>query len=324
MNVSVEWARERAEAVLRSAGLDEDQAALVVDAMIEAELRGRPTHGLMRLPLLLGRLEWMERRPIRVEVDRGAAVLVDGGMEIGYLVSDFCARLVIERCRKHGLALVAAHNTTHAGMLGYFAEPIARADLVGVCFTNCVRKTAPAGATEAVFGTNPLAVAIPTDADPILLDFATSAVSIGDLLVAAQRSETIPEDVAYDADGRPTTDPEAARRGAVLAFGGHKGSGLALVIHLMSTAFTGAAVFPTLGRDYGYVAAACDPYLFVSREAFQRSVRELIGGIKSARRAPGVGEVLLPGERSFRARAAALEAGLELDEQIVAVLDGSE
>jgi len=320
MQVSVDWVRERAEAVLRGAGLDDKQAALVADALIEAELRGRATHGLMRLSGVLGRLKTMARRPVRIETDRGAAVLVDGGNELGYIVSDFCTKVVIERCREHGVALAAAHDTTHAGMVGYFAEPIARADLIGACFTNCLPKTAPAGATEAVFGTNPMAVAVPTDGDPILLDFATSAITIGDMLLAARRGEMLPAGIAFDADGRPTTDPHDRRRVTLRAFGEHKGSGLALMIQLLSTAFTGATVFPSIGRDYGYVVVAIDPYLFVPREAFQASVRELILAMKSARRAPGVEEVLVPGERAFRARAGALETGIDLDEKTLDLL----
>jgi len=324
MRAKVDWARGRAEAVLCEAGLHEAHAALVADALIEADLRGRPTHGLIRLTSILERLKRMARRPARIEIDRGAAVLVDGGNELGYLVSDFCTRLVIERCQAHGLALVAAHDTTHAGMMGYFVEPIARADLVGACFTNCLPKTAPAGATEAVFGTNPLAVAIPTDGDPILLDFATSAVTIGDMMLAARRGQALPEGTAYDAAGHPTTDPARAREGALRAFGGHKGSGLALIIQLLSTAFTGATVFPPAGRDYGYVVMACDPYLFVSREAFQASVAELTSAVKSARREPGVAEVLLPGERAFRTRRKALAEGIEIDEDVHRLLTTSE
>jgi delta1-piperideine-2-carboxylate reductase len=369
VHVDLPWARERAEALLCRAGLTEPQAALVADALIEAELRGRPTHGLVRLPSILDRLKTMARRPVRIETDRGAAVLVDGGNELGYLVSDVCTRLVIERGRAHGLALVAAHDTTHAGMLGYFVEPIARAGLIGAACTNCAPMTAPAGAAQPVFGTNPLAVAIPRtaqgvvadsaagaganlaaglarrdvaprgtasfseesvekgdspqEADPILLDFSTSAVTMGDLILAARRGEVLPEGVAVDGDGRPTTDPAAARAGALLTFGGHKGSGLALVIQVLCTAFTGATVFPPLGRDYGYLVCACDPCLFVTCEAFEASVSELVRGMKTARREAGAGEVLLPGERGFRARRDALAAGLDLDPALYDFLAGT-
>jgi len=327
MQVQVNWARERAESVLVKAGLNDDQAALVSDALIEADLRGRATHGLIRLNSIVGRMKRMARRPVRIETNRGAAVLVDGGNELGYLVSDFCGRVAIERCREHGIALVAAHDSSHAGMLGYFAERIARADLMGLCFTNCLPKTAPAGATQAVFGTNPLAIAIPTSAsgsgpasDPILLDFATSAATIGDMLLAARDRRLLPEGVAVDADGTPTTDPTLAQKGALLAFGGHKGSGLAFAIQLMCTAFTGATVFPGLGKDYGYIVMACDPFLFVSRTQFFEGVRELIWGLKSARPGQGVAEVRYPGERAFRARRRALAEGIVLDEPTARLL----
>ena len=324
MSTPVHWLRLRAENVLRRAGLSPEEAHRVVDALIEADLRGRATHGLIRLPTILERLQRMERREVRIEVDRASAVLVDGGNELGYLVSEYCTRLAIERARKHGLALVAARDTTHAGMLGYFAERIARADLIGICCANCLPRTAPFGACEAVFGTNPIAVAVPTGGDPILLDFATSAVTIGDLLVAEREGKTLPEGLAFDESGRPTTDPEAARRGALRAFGGHKGSGLALIVQILTTAFIGAPILPPPGRDYGYFTLALDSSLFVSREGFRSALARLIERVRSARPERGVSEVLLPGERSFRNRRRTLETGLELPADILQLLAGAE
>jgi LDH2 family malate/lactate/ureidoglycolate dehydrogenase len=292
-------ARSRAQSALRRAGLDEQQAALVADALVDAELRGRPTHGLIRLRPLCAKLAAGEPRgPIRVRRQKGGCLLLDAAGELGYLVAAAAVDRAAILAGVHGVGLVGVRGTNHAGAMGYYARRGAARGVAVTLMTNCYPQVAPFGASSAVFGTNPLAAAFPTEDEPLVIDFSTAAVTIGQLRVSLEAGEPIGPALAYDASGAPTTDPQAALDGgAVAAFGGVKGSALALWIQLMTTAVIGAAPLPPPGAEYGLTVLAFDPSRLGGRESYLESVRAIRRAMAEARPVAEGGRVLLPGQR---------------------------
>ena len=251
--VEVALLRERAVARLREAGVGDEAAGIVVDHMLTAELWGRSSHGLsLRFGAVLGLAEGgAGDTPPEVVRDGGHFLLVSGRNGFGYLAGHFCAQLLIERTARRELAAVALKEARHTGMLGYYVNMAARAGVVAMAFGDCCPLMAPAGGSRALLGTNPLAFAFPAEPDPIVVDMGTSALTYGDLMAADRAGEPIPPDCALDAEGDPTRDPAAARKGALLPLGGHKGGALAVAVQLLAGALTGAPAVPPPGRDYG-------------------------------------------------------------------------
>jgi len=314
---SVEELRSLARRALLSAGVEPAEAGVVVEALLEAELRGRPTHGLLRLADIARRFAGHGPTQANVLADGGCWLRVDGGAGIGYLVAQRCVEWAGERARTHGLALVGVRRATHCGMLGYYTEQLARDGLVAVMMADCRPVVAPFGATSAVFGTNPISVAFPHDPFPVLIDMGTSAATLGDVLVALREGRLLPEGAAYDASGRPTRDPAEAQRGALRTFGGHRGSALALAVQLLSAVLVGADPLPEGRVDYGLFLLAIDPTIFGEREQFEAGVAAVVEAVKSARPAGGGEEVLVPGERAWRERERRLKEGIDVPRELL-------
>lgn len=321
MKIPVENLRHLSLAILRRHGLSEDDARIVSDAVLEAELRGRPAHGMIRLPGIAERLASKGRAPMRVARQGGACTLVDGRGNLGYLVAHRCARTVAEKARHGGIGLVGAFNTDHCGMVGYYVSLVVNTGLVCLMMCDASPRVVPWGATEPVLGANPIAAGFPFSGGQILIDFSSSAVTNGDILMAMKGGRRIPDGCALDAEGRLTTDPQAALQGAALPFGGHKGYALALVIQILASALVGAAPIPRPGENYGLLMLAVSPSLFVDREAFDRGIGEIVRRVKGARRVDPATEVLIPGERAFRERERRLKEGIAVEGELMGELE---
>lgn len=308
--------REIITRVLRKRGLSAEEAAIVSDILTEAELRGRPTHGLMRLPGIANAASETAGIQAELAIDRGACACIDAKHQLGYLACHRAATEAIARGRQHGLALVGVRNTRHMGTLGYYVDMIARQGLVGLAFADCIPLVAPHGGIDKVLGTNPIAAAFPWPPHPILIDLATSATTLGDVMIAQRKGETISPGQALDKDGHPTTDPGAVRPGALLPMAGHKGYALGLMAQLLSGALTGAVGLPLRYEDYGALFLAVRLDALGSAEQYRAGVDEVVRAIKSSRRAKGVGEILLPGERAYRDRERRLREGISVEENL--------
>jgi L-2-hydroxycarboxylate dehydrogenase (NAD+) len=316
ITLAVDPCRELAERLFRDCGLSADQARLVADPLIEAELRGRATHGLIRVPGLVKQIRQGNARPVRIDRDGGSWLAVDGGDGIGYLIAQQALGWAVERAREHGTSLVAVRRATHCGMLGYYVDRIARQGLVGLMTCNCYPRIVPHHGTRPVLGTNPIAIAAPTHTEPILLDMSTASITIGELMVAARRGDKVDPGLAFDAHGQPTTDPNAALAGGVAAFGRHKGYGLALMTQILTSALVGSAILPGRGDDYGYLIAAIDPAIFTDKDTFTREVTQLAHHIRTIPPAPGHDGVRLPGDRTWQERARRLKHGIPVDRDL--------
>jgi len=321
VRISVDDARKLAESFLTESGMSETDASIIADILLEAELRGRKTHGFIRLPGIKSRYEPGKRTDIRVDKEVGQCIRVDGGNQPGYLVAYRAMEIAIEHAKENGAGIVGVYNTSHCGMAGYYVDMARKADVIGLLFADCLPRITPEGGTEAILGTNPIAVGIPSNTVPILFDMSTAAITNGDLLVAMREEGTIAEGIAFDPVGEPTTDADAALKGSVRPFGGHKGFGLALITQILAGALVNAATIPLPGTNYGLLIIAIDPTTFVPLTQFKTEVDKLIARLKENRRETGITEILIPGERAYRQREAHLANGIDLDDTLLSQLN---
>ena len=321
MRISIDKARELAETFLIKSEMSETDAAIIADILLEAELRGRKTHGFIRLTGIKNRYEQGERTEMQVDLEAGMCVRMDGGNHPGYLVAYRAMEIAIERAKRNGASIVGVHSTSHCGMAGYYVDMARKADVVGLLFADCLPRITPEGGTEAILGTNPIAVGIPSNTVPILFDMSTAAITNGDLLVAMREGGTIAEGIAFDPEGKPTTNADAALKGSVRPFGGHKGFGLALVTQILAGVLVNAATIPLPGTNYGLLIITIDPTSFLPLTQFKTEVDRLIARVKENQRESGVTEILIPGERAYRQRKAYLTNGIDLDDTLLSQLN---
>lgn len=317
MQISIDAARKLAETFLTTVGISSSDSAIITDILLEAELRGRKTHGFIRLPGIKNRYEREQHSGIKIDKEIGQCIRIDGGNELGYLVAYQAMELAIERAQQSGTCICGVFNTSHCGMAGYYADMARQQDLVAFLFADCLPRITPYGGTEAILGTNPIVIGIPSNNIPLLLDMSTAAITNGDLLVAMRDNISIPDGIAFNTDGEPTTDASEALKGSVRPFGEHKGFGLALITQILAGIFVNAATIPPPGSNYGLLMIVIDPNVFVPLEHFKNEVDSLLSRIKENPRESGVDEILIPGERAYRQREIYLKSGIHLEDNLV-------
>ncbi|RZU32399.1 Ldh family oxidoreductase [Blastococcus saxobsidens] len=319
--------------VLAALGVPEDDAALVADSLVQADLWGHQSHGFLRLPWYAARLRSGATRAVTepaVLSDTGPLVLLDGRDGIGQVLADRARELATARAGVHGVGVVGVRNSNHFGTAMYFTRRAARDGFVAVLTTNASPAMAPWGGREKVLGTNPWSIAAPApDGRVVAVDIANTAVARGKIHLAGKRGEAIPEGWALTADGAPTTDPAEGVLGVILPMAGHKGYAISFLMDVLSGALTGSAVGTGVHGPYepearsgcGHLFLALDPAAFGDRAGYEDRVRQLIDEVKGAPLAQGFDEVFHPGEVEDRAEAAALAAGgVELAEGSLAGL----
>jgi L-2-hydroxycarboxylate dehydrogenase (NAD+) len=318
IHMSVAEARALGEAAMRGARYNDDDARILTDHVLDAALCGYEYSGL---PKLLNVVDYpdfhLPRRPITVVRETAATALLDGGNNTGMVAAYRAAEATIARVRASGLAVICLANTWMTGRSAYYCEMIARAGVVVIHTVAAPPAVAPFGGTRPALGTNPIAFGFPTDGDPLVIDMGTSAFMGTDLQFRVRLGTPIPEGVALGPDGQPTTHAAAARRGALLPFGGpdggYKGFGLALAMDALG-ALTAAA--RPADAVSGYLFIAFKPDLFVPADEYRREVSRRIDAIKATPRAAGIEEIRIPGERGYRTRARLMREGIEIDVKI--------
>src|SRR3989441_2608555 len=304
VHLSVADARALAEGAMRGIGYEAEEARILADHVIDAALCGYEYSGLPKLLNVADDPRFKApRQPMRVLKETSVSVLFDGGNQSGMLGMYYATRAVIERASAHGFALVGVDNIWMSGRSAYYVEMAARAGLIGIHTVAAPPMVAPLGGARAALGTNPIAFGFPMDGDPLVIDLGTSAFMGTDLQFRQRLGIPLPEGVAIDERGRPTTDAAAARRGALLPFGGHKGYALALAMH-------------ALGVSAEYLFIAYKPDLFVPLKEYRRALAAEIAAIQATPRQDGVDEIRIPGERAYRERARLAREGLEIDRRI--------
>jgi len=314
IHLSVADARDLAESALRGIGYDDEEARIVADHVIDAALCGYEYSGLPKI-LNLPESEHFKRprRPIAVLRETEISLALDGGNNVGMLALYHAAEATIRKAAAHGVSLVSMADAWMSGRSAYYVEMIAKAGLVAIHTAASSRLVAPPGGTEAVLGTNPVAIAIPSSRGPVVLDMGTSAFMMTEVMLRERLGQPLPDGVAIGPGGEPTTDPALARRGALLPFGGYKGFGLALMVQALGTL---AGSSPGHSSDDGYLFIAFRPDLFGAADVFERRVTELIERVKATPRQAGIDEIRIPSERAFRARELALRDGIEIDRRV--------
>jgi LDH2 family malate/lactate/ureidoglycolate dehydrogenase len=313
IHLSAAEARVLGEGAMRGIGYDAEEARILVDHVLDAALCGYEYSGLPKLLNVADHPRFQQpRRALRVVKETSVSVLFDGGNQNGMVGMYHATRAVIERARAHGLALVGVTDLWMSGRSAYYVEMAARAGLVGIHTVAAHPMVAPPGGAKPALGTNPIAFGFPLEGDPLVIDLGTSAFMGTDLQFRQRLGLPLPEGVAIDERGRPTTDADAARHGALLPFGGHKGYALALAMHALGVLCGGAV---DQGRD-GYLFIAFAPDLFLPLDEYRRALAAEIAVIKATPRQDGVAEIRIPGERAYRERARLSREGIEIDRRI--------
>jgi len=314
IRIRAEQAEQFARGLLEGAGVEAATARTVASALIEAELEGNASHGLLQLPAYVRRIlaGTLSRTDEVTCVHRSGAVSVfDVGLTLGHAAAQQLSETVVTNAREHGVAVVAARSATHFGVAGRYAGMIAEAGMIGIIMCN-TRPMMPApGGREAVVGNNPLAIGIPCAGQPpVIFDMAMSAVAMGRVRQAAQRGETLERGWAVDVTGQETTDPHEAIAGMLLPAGGPKGFGLALVVDLLC-ALSGGSAGAEIGSMYGapetkadcaWLLMALDPARFGLAVPYAERVAALAGNVRRAAPDPALA---LPGDRRRAAKARA-------------------
>lgn len=325
MNLAPERLRGMASALLEARNVPSAHARLQADLLLEAELRGLPSHGLQRLPLILSRLDkgladgqargsgtWRRRSFLSVDGERG----------LGPVVLMHALEAMRPIVCETGIAIAAIRNANHIGMLAYYAEAAAKSGLIGIIMSTSEALVHPFGGTQAMLGTNPVAIGVPSGDQPFVLDLATSIVSMGKINHHAMRGMPIPPGWAVDAEGRPTTDANAARTGAIAPFGGAKGYGLGLAIELLVSALTGSDLAPDIRGTLDDIHAANkgDLLILIDAAAGDGSVRSLasyLDHLRGSHPSDPASPVAVPGDGARQRRAATERSGIELPQPLL-------
>ena len=320
--------QQLAEAIFRAAGSDANEAHIIAAHLVEASLMGHDSHGVIRISKYV---DWVRAGQVlpnqhaRIATDRAGLVVVDGGFGYGQVIGKEAMEIAADRALAHGMASIAIRNSGHLGRIGAWPELLARRGLASVHFVNTSGfgiLVAPHGGSDRRLSANPIAAGVPVAGGvPLVLDIATSVLAEGKIQVARNKGEKLASGMVLDGHGRPTTDPEAFYAdppGAILPFGGHKGSGLSFFCEVLAGSLSGGFASnpqsPTAGRLVNnMLSLVFDPAAFGSAEAFAEDVTRLIGWTKATPPIEPGGKVLLPGEIEEQTRRERTAKGLPID-----------
>jgi LDH2 family malate/lactate/ureidoglycolate dehydrogenase len=311
-----------AAAVYSEAGVPEADAALMADTLVQADLWGHQSHGVLRLGWYLERLRRGSMQAIsrpQTVADAGAVAVIDGQDGIGQVITAHAVEDAVARARRHGIAAIAIRNSNHFGTCMYYTLAGARQGCVVFLSSNGGPAIAPWGGRKKIVGTNPWSFAAPAGRHaPMVSDMANTGVARGKIYLARNRRETIPEGWALDADGTPTTDPQAAIDGIILPMAGHKGYAIATMIDMLSGVLTGSAFLSAVNGPYkydqksgaGHFLIAMNIAAFQPLADFEARMEQFIAELKAVPRAKGVDEIFYPGELEARSDARLRRTGL--------------
>jgi LDH2 family malate/lactate/ureidoglycolate dehydrogenase len=303
MRFTINEARQLVEASMTATGHTTEESTIIADHLIDCELRGLAYGGLSRAISVVDRIHrtTTPRRPMTVLQETPFSASLDGGDNVGYLVGARCTDIALEKASQTGMAMIGASKTWFTGMYSYYLERIVAKGFVGMIAGSGTQLVAPHGGTEGRYGTNPIAFGFPSITTPVIWDIGTSNVMIGEVALKARLGEQLPAGQAFDAEGRPTCDPTAALCGAFAVWGGHKGSGLAMMIQMLAM-MTGQVIAPGPQRDSGLFILAVNPSLFSTGEDFPARVAEYAQSIRDTRPLDPARPVRVPFDRSITER----------------------
>ena len=318
--------------IFERCNMAEPEARLLADTLLFADLSGTHSHGVLRVPEYIEKLNGGGVNPRgrpRVARDSGACLVVDADNNMGQIGAHFAMTQVIERAKTTGIAAAGIRGSNHCGAMAYFAVQALAHDMIGLATTNALPTMAPWGGAERILGINPLAVAIPAGEEwPIVYDAAFSGSSHGKIRVYEQKGLTLPEGWALDSQGRPTTDPELAIDGLLAPIGDFKGTSLALIMGILSSMLSGASYGTELGNmedgpqpgQDGHFVAAIRVSAFEEGDHFKARVDKAIQQIHNCRLAADFDRIYAPGEKEYLNREAYQREGIPLNQVTLADL----
>lgn len=322
--VSHEALRSFASDCYRAMGVNEHSADLIADSLVQADLWGHPSHGVMRVFWYAARLQsgaMDGNAEPSLDGGFGALATMDGKGGPGQVTAHAAMTQAIALSKEHGIGAVTVRNSGHFGTAMYFTRMAAAAGCVGFLSTNASPAMAPWGGTEKRVGNNPWSWSAPAGRYPaMMLDIANTAVARGKLYVARQRRENIPDNWAIDAEGNATTDPEAGIAGTILPMAGHKGYAVSTIMDVLSGVLSGSRFGTSVVGPYvpdgvsgvGHLALAIDIKASRPLADFEADMERMIEGLKSTPRRPDVDEIRYPGELEALSDARLRQAGLQL------------
>jgi L-2-hydroxycarboxylate dehydrogenase (NAD+) len=322
MNITVEQERAIITGILKKMNVTDDDATIVADVTIDADLKGFSSHGIGRFPQYIKGLKAGTIDPeaeVTIENETVSMALLNGNHKFGHVVTYTAMEIAIEKARETGIGVVGVHDSNHFGVAGYYSDMAIMQGMVGIVLANTEPAVAPIGGKEPIIGTNPIAIGIPSNKHYVSVDMATSASARGKLLEAQRKGEMIPENVALDVDGNPTIDPEEALKGSILPFGAHKGYALSFMIEILAGPLVRAAfgkqvtgtANPNKMCTKGDLVVALDPSKFSNSETFKEEVDDFIAEVK------GSGNVFIPGDMEVRNIKDRKENGIAIDENLM-------
>jgi LDH2 family malate/lactate/ureidoglycolate dehydrogenase len=301
-----------ATAVYAGAGMPEADARLVADTLVQADLWGHQSHGVLRLGWYLDRIRNGVMKPVtkpEFVVDAGAIAVIDGGDGVGHVLTMLATREAIRRAKAHGIGAVGVRYSNHFGTCMYYTLTAAREGCVALLTSNGGPAMAPWGGRRKIIGTNPWSVAAPAGRHPpFVVDMANTGVARGKIYLARQKRQPIPLGWAITADGAPTTDPQAAIDGIILPMAEHKGYAIAAMVDMMSGVLTGSGFLSAVHSPYktaeksncGHLIVAMNVEAFQPLGDFNARMEQWVAEVKSVPLAQGVDEVFYPGEIEAR------------------------
>ncbi len=313
--------------VLAKLGANARESSIQADVLTEADLRGHHSHGLQRLPVLATRIK---KGLIRVNVDpdyvwtADSVLSVDGKDGLGPYVADSALDRAKAVVGQRGIVAVAIRNSSHIGMIGYYCEKRAREGLICIAMTESEALVHPHGGTKALVGTNPIAVGIPSEPAPFVFDMATSTSAIGKIYASKHRGEPIPLGWAIDAEGNPTTDPDAALKGSLTPAAGPKGYGLGISIGMLAGLLPGGEigrlVLGTLDTEWrctkGDFFILLNPAAFAGGAALASRVASYLDELRHSPPQKGSASVIVPGDRARHLREERARLGIPLPKEV--------
>lgn len=327
MKLNHDRLRQLTAVIFRQAGCQPAEAERVADHLVEANLVGHDSHGVIRLATYV---QWLRTgkvlagRILQVVFENETIAVVDGQFGFGQTIGEQAVRLGIEKSARHGVAVIALRNSGHLGRIGDWPLLAARAGKLSLHFVNTTGAgilVAPHGGINRRLSANPIAAGVPiAGGSPLLLDISSCTLAEGKIRVALNKGVPVPEGCIIDAAGRPTTDPRvfyADPPGAILSIGGHKGYGLAFLCEVLAGALTGGGCSNPRNADRiinGMLSIYLDPSMFQSEAGFAAEVNRFIAWVKSSAKATPDGEILVPGEIEERTKAHRLRDGIDVDE----------
>ena len=313
----------------KALGASTDDAALIADSLVKADLWGHPSHGVMRTFWYAKRIQSgaikLNRAP-QITSQLGGLIALDGQDGMGQLVAQRAVDLAAEAAKTHGIAAVSVANSGHFGTAMYFTRQLAKRGMIGFLSTNASPAMAPWGGMEKRLGNNPWSWAAPAGRHPaMVLDIANTAVARGKLYVAKQEGRAIPAGWAIDSQGRATLDASAGIDGTILPMAGHKGYGITALMDVLSGVLSGSGFARQVIGPYvpdgrsgvGHLVIAINIAALRPVEAFEADMEALIEDLKSCPRQPGVEEIFYPGELEARSEQRLVREGINLPEKTV-------